>query len=432
MNSKQDIAVIGAGPSGLAACKVLREHGFSPTCYEAGERVGGQWVIENARSACYRSVVTNTHKGMLRYSDFGPDPSSPDFPDHLQMAQYFEDYAKRFELHQFIQFSTRVTEASRLDAGRWCIETDRGNGGEFDALVVCVGRYGEPKMPDIPEQFSGEIIHSQQYLDPEDPVLCLERDVLVIGLGNTACDLAVELSSAGAAGRVLLSARSGAHIVPRRPNGKLAPAPHPADALAGVIRLAPSWMRDSLMRALLPLAFRQIQKGQIALEEVNLPPPIAPPNPRNIVANDHVLERLRAGAIEARPAIQSWEGRKVQFVDGRWEEVDVVIAATGYDVSLPFFGPELPNSLEDLKLYRGILHPEHHNLYFLGLIMGLCSNWPFAEQQAIWVANHLKGQVVLPNDQKMLADSETASARSRKTLNCQFSAEELRCDYLAR
>jgi Flavin-binding monooxygenase-like len=119
---------------------------------------------------------------------------------------------------------------------------------------------------------------------------------------------------------------------------------------------------------------------------------------------------------------------KVEFVDGSIDDVDVVIAATGYDISLPFFNSELQGDAQKLELYRGIMHPQHHNLYFVGLIMGLCSNWPYSEQQAKWVAAHLSGDLTLPKPHKMARRMSTPASLSRNLLNCQLAAEELRSD----
>lgn len=157
MNPIPKTAIIGAGPSGLAACKVLRDHDIPVTCYEAGDRVGGQWVLDNTSgtSACYRSVVSNTHRGIIHFSDFGPDSSEPDFLDHTQLAAYFASYAKHFSLLESIEFETRVTRVRRTANDRWTIETNRGTGGTFDAVVVAPGRFGKPVLPKIRGEFPG-------------------------------------------------------------------------------------------------------------------------------------------------------------------------------------------------------------------------------------------------------------------------------------
>lgn len=429
-SSSPHIAVIGAGPSGLATCKTLLEQGLNVTCFEAGDKVGGQWVLNNSSgtSACYQSVVTNTHKGMLHFSDFEPDASYPDFPSHEQMAQHFERYAQSFDLHQAIRFNSRVIQARRLDNGCWQLQTDKDNGGTFDGLVVATGRYGKANWPQINGHFSGHLMHSQQYLNPDQPANCRDKNVLIIGLGNTACDIAVELAAKSMAKRVLLSARSGHHIIPKRINGQLPKVPHPSDPMLSVLRITPPALRRKLMRTAVPLAMRFLTKGLLKPQDVGLPTPKQPPNPRNVVANDNVLKLLQQGAIEARPEVKNWQGNTVRFIDGSSDDIDVVIAATGYDINLSFMQPSLQANVHNLQLYRGILHPQHHNLYFVGLTMGLCSLWPFAEQQAQWVAAHIYGRVQLPKQKTLQRLSRSSPELSLDLLNCQLASHELRRD----
>ena len=110
---KRSVAVVGAGPSGLVACKALSEHGVGWTAYEAGDRVGGQWVLGNSSgtSVAYRSLHANTHKGMCRYADFPLPESFPDFPSHTQMAEYFHLYAEHFDLYPLMLLPSLILYA---------------------------------------------------------------------------------------------------------------------------------------------------------------------------------------------------------------------------------------------------------------------------------------------------------------------------------
>ena len=104
------VAIIGAGPSGLATLKTLRQAGLDARCFEAGRRVGGQWVIDNpsGTSAAYRSLRTNTNRAMSRFSDFAFPDDYPDYPGHEQMAAWFERYAKHFAVLDHVVFDARV------------------------------------------------------------------------------------------------------------------------------------------------------------------------------------------------------------------------------------------------------------------------------------------------------------------------------------
>jgi cation diffusion facilitator CzcD-associated flavoprotein CzcO len=420
--------VIGAGPSGLAACRVLEEYAIPWVCHEAGERVGGQWVLGNTSgtSVAYRSLRTNTHKGMSRYSDYALPDHYPDFPDHAQMAAWFGSYAEHFGLHDRIRFGSRVVRAEPRDAGGWEIETAAGEREAYDALVVAVGNLWSPHWPDLPGELDGPVLHARDYMDPRDPVDCTGRSVLVIGLGNTACELAVELSAPGVARSVFLSCRSGQIILPRRVDGGLLPAPHPADPLEGPFRWLPRPARDALFRAVFPRVLRRMTRGLRRPEDVGLPAPASPFEKRPVV-NDEIIDCLHEGRVRPKPTLRRLRGGKVEFSDGSVEEIDVVIAATGYRLSLPFFREGLlgPRG-DDLELFRGVMHPRFHDLFVVGVMRAICSIWPRAEQQMRWVAPLLAGESALPSAREIAR--ETYPVLGVPFGNCQFHTHDLQCD----
>jgi len=422
-------AVIGAGPSGLAACKVLREHGIPVTCFEAGDRVGGQWVLDNSSgsSVAYRSLRTNTHKGMIRFSDFEAPAAYPDFPAHTEMADWFADYARHFQLTEAIRLGTRVSRAARTAEGRWRLETEAGEAEEFEALVAASGNLWDPLRPQLPGSFDGPVIHSKEYMDPGDPVDCRGRDVLVIGLGNTACELAVELAGSGAARRVLLSTRSGQHIMPRRVNGKLGAPPHPADPLPAALRLMPSRLRHGLFHALAPRIIGRMTSALPRPEDVGLPAPPRDPMSKRVVVNDHILDRIGRGAIEVRPPVRRLDADKVEFQDGQRDAVDVIVTATGYRFSLPYLDRDvLGGQGDDVALYRGVMHPRHHDLFIVGVMRALCAIWPRSEQQARWIAGLLTGRVRLPSQRTI--DRRAYRILQVPFTNCQLHTADLQAD----
>ncbi len=416
--------VIGAGPSGLVACKTLGEFGVPTLCLEAGSRVGGQWVLGNSSgtSSAYRSLRANTHTGMCRYADFGWPEGSPPFPSHEEMAAWFESYAEHFGLREKIRFDTRVERARPRPDGRggWRLRLASGEELECDALVVAVGNLWAPRWPDLPGALDGPVIHARDYLDPTDPVDCTDRRVCVMGLGNTACELAVELSQPGVAREVLLSCRSGQRIIPRL----TAPVPHPSEPLTGLLRWLPGPARQALFRAVFPRMVDKIAAARPRPQDVGLPPPPADPFEKRVVVNDHVLERLRDGQIRAKPGVRELCGSKVEFSDGSLEEVDVLIAATGYRLSLPFLPDELLCAGgEDIALYRGVMHPRHHDLFVIGVMKAICSIWPRSEQQMRFVASLLAGRYALPS--RRAIDRATRPVLGQPYGNCQFHTHEL-------
>ena len=254
MGERRWVAVIGAGPCGLVACKTLAEWRIPFACYEAGDAVGGHWVIDNSSgtSAAYRSLRANTHKGMSRYSDFPLPDEFPDYPSHEQMADWFARYAAHFEIGDRIRLGTRVERVSLAPEGGYLLELASGERVAHDALVIASGNLWDPRWPDLDGSFDGPMIHSKAYRDPGEPVSCVGRNVLVIGLGTTACELSVELSRCGVAAQVYLAARSGQTFLPRVPVA----VPHPSESLEGPLRWLPPPLRRPFFEWVFPRLLR--------------------------------------------------------------------------------------------------------------------------------------------------------------------------------
>ncbi len=219
MPAKPKVCVIGAGSSGIAVAKALHDRAIPFDCFEMSDRVGGLWIFRNrtGRSPAYRSLRTNTSRERTAYADFPMPPDYPDFPHHSQMAAYFDAYVDRFGLRERITFNTAVAHAARLASGRWRVTLGTGEAREYDALIVANGHHWEPRWPEppIPGRFAGAVLHSHDYIDPGEPVDTHGKRVVVVGMGNSAMDIACELSAPGVAERVYLSARRGAWIVPK-------------------------------------------------------------------------------------------------------------------------------------------------------------------------------------------------------------------------
>ena len=206
--------MIGAGSSGIAATKTLSERGVEVDCFEKSDRVGGNWVFgnRNGMSSAYRSLHINTSRTRMQYADFPMPSSYPDFPDHTRIAAYFESYVDHFGFRDRIRFETGVERAERAGDGSWSISTDRGETHRYDMLVVANGHHWDPRWPEppFPGSFAGEQMHSHQYIDHEP---FRGRNVLVVGIGNSAMDIAVE--SSYVANRTILSSRRGAYVLPK-------------------------------------------------------------------------------------------------------------------------------------------------------------------------------------------------------------------------
>jgi len=408
MPAAQKACVIGAGSSGIAACQVLGARGIPFDCFEKGSEVGGNWRYENdnGMSSAYRSLHINTSRGLMAYATYPMPDDYPDYPDHFQIARYFDDYVDHFGLREKIRFRTEVRSVVPAE-GEWEV-TVEGPGGEreshrYRAVLVANGHHWDPRWPEpsFPgaEGFEGEQMHAHHYREPD----VLEgRRALVLGIGNSATDIAVEASRI--AERTFLAMRRGAYVLPKYLNGK------PTDESASPI----------LTR--MPLAVQRFVIGRMLglaagdMTVYGLPQPDHKLLEAHPTVSAELLSRLGHGDIEVKPNIERFAGgRTVRFTDGSEEEVDLVVYCTGYKVTFPFFEEELLSAPDNrLPLYRRVVSVEHPGLYFIGLIQPLGAIMPLAEAQAEWAADLLGGRGTLPSPRQMRAEIAREEAKLRK------------------
>ncbi|GAB4406131.1 MAG: NAD(P)-binding domain-containing protein [Microscillaceae bacterium] len=400
MQAKQikKVCIIGAGSSGIAAAKVLHTHGIPFDCFEKGSAIGGNWRYENdnGMSSAYRSLHINTSRRMMAYSDFPMPDDYPDFPHHSQIIRYFEAYVRHFGLEDKITFNTSVEEVRKESDGTYTVLTDRGHRQPYRAVLVCNGHHWNPRWPEpaFPGTFAGEVLHSHDYKTPD---ILLNKNVLVVGIGNSAVDIACEAARLHT-GRVVISTRSGAYIFPNYLMGK------PFDELGkDVPHWLPFWMKRQLLEFSLWLA-----RGR--QEDYGVPKPkrkLLAEHPTN---SQDLLNLAGRGLVQFKPNIQQLEGRQVLFEDGSRMAFDLLIYCTGYKITFPFFKQkEFLDAVKieqdnDLQLYRRVVHPDHPGLFFIGLIQPLGAIMPLAELQSQWVAKLLTGEVALPDTEFMRLD----------------------------
>ncbi|MSO41714.1 MAG: NAD(P)/FAD-dependent oxidoreductase [Solirubrobacterales bacterium] len=415
----QRVCVIGAGASGIAACQVLGARGIAFDCFEKGSDIGGNWryMNDNGVSSAYRSLHINTSRSQMAYATFPMPDEYPDYPNHFQIARYFDDYADHFGLRDRISFRTEVisvvpegapgrdAEEAPLDAGYVVAWRDAdGNQGSatYRAVLVANGhhwdaRWPEPAFPGS-GSFGGEQIHVHDYKERE--VLEGKR-VLVLGIGNSATDIAVEASLVADA--TFLAMRRGAYIVPKFINGR------PTDEASPAIfsRLPLAIQRRFFMRAL------RVSQGDVT--NYGLPEPDHKLLEAHPTVSSDLLPRLGQGNITVKPNIARFEGRDVVFDDGSREPIDLVVYCTGYRISFPFFDPGFVSAPGNrLPLYRLVVHPDHPGLYFIGLAQPLGAIMPIAELQSEWVADILEGACELPGAERMRAAIEREKKRMAK------------------
>ena len=376
------VAVIGAGPSGITAIKNFKDQGFSVTAYERCSGVGGNWRYDDPSG--HSSVFETTHiissKYTSYYEDFPLPDDASDYPSHKELLQYFQAYTNHFELNGCIKFNTEVIHCSQNKEHKWKVKwrdlnTNEVAETEFDALVVCNGHHHAPRHPEYPGEFSGEYLHSHQYKKASP---FAEKKVLVIGGGNSACDVAVETSRISKI--TAISWRRGYYLIPKFMFGLT------SDIFALKARWLPRFLRLPFMKFMLELI-------QGKNEDIGLPKVTNHILATHPTVNSDLYNAVRHGKVKPKCDIERFDGQTVYFQDGSYEEFDVVIACTGYKIKHTFFDKEVINFEEGpVNLLHKMLPVDVKNLYFIGLFQPLGCIWPGAELQSKLAAKHLNGK----------------------------------------
>ena len=387
MSQLPKVCIIGAGSSGIAVAKAFRERGLAFDCFEKSDQVGGNWVFENKNgmSAAYRGLFINTSRERMEYSDFPMPKRYPDFPHHTHIREYFNDYVDHFGFRDAISFQTGVEHAQRLDGGGWEITLEGGEVRRYDALVVANGHHWNPRWPEpaFPgaDSFAGVQMHAHAYTDSD---VLADRDVVVLGMGNSAMDIAVE--SSYVARNTYLAARRGAWVVPKYLGGRPTDRRHPV-----------------FSNPRMPFRVRQILVGRAIrsavgrMEDYGLPKPDHRFGEAHPTVSGRILDRIAHGTVVPKPNIASLEGEHVRFADGSEVHADVVIYCTGYQITFPFFDEDFLSAPDNhIELFRRVFSPEYPDLFFAGLLQPLGAIMPLAEIQGQWLADYLRGEYLLP------------------------------------
>ncbi len=384
--------IVGAGSSGIAAAKVLHQRGLPFDCYEKSDRVGGNWVFRNKNglSACYRGLNINTSRTRMQYPDFPMPADYPDFPHHTQIAAYFDAYVDHFGFRSKILFEQGVSKVEPAAGGGFWVTPEGRAQIHYDAVIVANGHHSRPRWPDppFPGSLDGLVMHAHAY---EDPEIFRDKNVVVLGMGNSAMDIAVE--SSYVARRTILTSRRGAWVIPKYFLGR------PLDTVVTDPRV-PWRVRRKIAEGLVALAVGDIT-------HYGLPKPDHRLGSAHPTISGRILDRLGHGAIHYRPLIERLDGDRVHFVDGSVEPADVLVYCTEYTVTFPFFDASFVSAKDnDLPLFRRVFHPDVEKLYFVGLLQPLGAIMPLASAQAEWIADTLTGAYVLPSASEVRADME--------------------------
>lgn len=391
------VCVIGAGPSGITAIKNLLDEGLNVTAYDYNEDVGGNWIYSEKES--HSSVFETTHiissKIHSQYEDFTFDdfePNIPDYPSHDQLRRYFQAYAKKFDLYRVIQFNTLVKHCQWIDDNTWKVTIEKNGETQtqtFTDLIVSNGHHWQARYPSYSGEFTGEFLHSHQF---KKAAPFANKKVLVIGGGNSACDVAVETSRVSA--KTAISWRRGYRIVPKFLFGE------PTDVVAARMR----WLPPKLKYFLSGLTVRLLTGSN---ESYGLQKPTHAVAATHPTVNDELLYKLRHGKVFPKVDIDRFEGKTVHFKDGSKEEFDTVIACTGFVLAHPFFDKDfIDYSESEVPLYLKMIHDKYPNLFFIGMFQPLGCIWPGSELQSKIAARAITGKWKRPKNIEALCKRE--------------------------
>ncbi|WP_020137679.1 flavin-containing monooxygenase [Streptomyces sp. 351MFTsu5.1] len=311
------VYVVGGGPAGLSVAYALRARGIRAVVLERSEHVGASWRRHYDRLHLHTTRRLSALPGLPMPRRFGRWVSRDD------VVRYLEKYAEHHELE-----TVTGVEVSRIertpDGTGWLLHATGGRELTGAAVVVATGWNHTPLLPDWPgrEEYKGELRHAGEYRNPGPYA---GRDVLVVGVGNTGAEIAVDLVEGGAA-RVRLSVRTAPHIVRRSTAGWA------AQYTGVLVRRLPVGLVDRLARPLAKLSvpdlsahglprpdtglYSRAKEGAIPVQDVGL------------------VDAIRKGRIEVVAAVEGFEGDEVLLADGIRITPDAVIAATGYARSL--------------------------------------------------------------------------------------------------
>lgn len=378
--------ILGAGSSGLTVARAFQELGIPYDCIEREDDVGGNWYFGKPHSSVYRSTHLISSKPLTEYPDFPMPAEFPDYPRHDQVWQYLRAYARHFDLYDHIELNTSVERIEPVDSqsssdgeesplsarrGPWRVRLSHGEQRLYRGVVIANGHLWDPKYPDYPGQFEGTILHSSEYKTHD---VLVDRRVLVVGAGNSGCDIAVE--SGQNAAQTYHSTRRGYHYMPKYFFGT------PADQLNERFL---SWRMPLWLRRLSAAFMVKMVQGWP--QDYGLPKPDHKLLESHPIVNSQLLYYVGHGEIIVKPDVAELLGDRVRFVDGSEAPIDLIIYATGFRLSFPFIDHKYLNwKAGRPDLYLNVFHPHDDTLFIAGLLQPDSGQFGLVHYQAQLIA----------------------------------------------
>jgi ribulose 1,5-bisphosphate synthetase/thiazole synthase len=401
--TSRSIGIIGAGAAGICGAKHMMEEGCSVTVYEKGSMIGGMWCHDNDNGeyTAYLTLHINTARDLTNFSDLRFDASVPPFPSHTDMARYLRRYSDHFGVTRHVRFKTTVTSVApapdyTANHPRWRLTLQNGETVDHDCIIVASGHLTRPReVAMFKDGFTGEYIHSRDYKHPAPYV---GKRVCVVGVGNSALDIASDLAMTSS--RTVLVARSRALIIPKLAFGK---------PFWETVRLfykpwVPAVVRSRALKALV-----YVIHGDMA--ELGFP---ATSKRVHATSNANIVNHIKYRRVLVKQGITRIEGQRIHFSDGTSEDFDTLIAATGFKIDLDVLQPGLVEGNpeeNELDLYMRIVPPKWRGLYFLAFFNSdTALNW-ITEGQVRWLREFEMGRAALPSEADMRGEIATRKAK---------------------
>jgi Flavin-binding monooxygenase-like len=368
--------ILGAGSSGLAVAKNFQQQGIPYDCLERENDIGGNWYYGKPHSSVYRSTRLISSKRLTEYTDFPMPEDYPEYPDHELVWRYLRSYAAHYGLYQNIRFKTSIHWVEPAADAGWVVTLAGGERQLYRGVVIANGHNWDPRWPDYPGEFDGAVVHSSQYKTPD---VLAGRRVLVVGGGNSGYDIAAE--SARYAARTFHSLRRSYPVLPKFFRGC------PVDECG-------DWMR----RWRLPLWLQRLAAARVrrlvwgAEKYPDLPLPDHQLFETHPVINSRWPYDVARGSIAVKPDVRELCGRHVHFVDGSSEPIDLIVYATGFNISFPFLDVTQLNWRDGRPdLHLNVFHPERDDVFVAGLIQPTGGQFGLVDYQAQLIALYLRG-----------------------------------------
>lgn len=367
--------IIGSGPGGLSAARALKAQGIEYDQYERHSDVGGIWDLTNPGTPMYQSAHFISSRDLSGFIGYPMPATFPDYPSHVQIAEYLRAFAREFGLYEHIRFNTSVERITKDEQSNWVVELSDGTARLYRWVVLATGTNWQSSTPTFAGHFDGEIRHSNTFKYGKE---FDGKTVLIIGAGNSGADISCE--AAVHAGKAFLSVRRGYYFIPKHVFGV------PADVFSENGPHLPLWLARPIFKGLLKLLVGDLTRW-------GLPAPDHALFETHPIVNSQLIHHLQHGNITVKPDIQRLDGHEVVFKDGSRERIDLILCATGYQ-----WGATCANDYFEWKngrpvLYLSMFSRTHRNLCAIGYLDQNSSAFKLFDTQAFTLAAYFKAQL---------------------------------------